>query len=232
MKKIYLLLALLFTIGACNVAMADDFYPATYRGGPLSVESHWDFTQPPVDYYLIPPDTFNAVGGAGGETLYDGFPTHLSTSTIDWQWIVDPTNQLDGGITPTSGNGDMIALELQNWIDHMPYKNIRLQITSWWLDGRIEQPNLLPFTVYADPINNWALLDYGYVPKGQGLDPAKDYSWFDIIISPNPDWETIGFSVPNGMVIDEIDIDTISIPEPMTIGLVGIGAVLAMRKRS
>ncbi len=232
MRKICLLSALLCMVGTCAIAVADDLYPGSFRGYPLSVEAHWDFAQAPMEYYYIPPDKFNAIGGSNEERLYDDFSTHLETNVTDWGWLEDPADRFDGGITPTLGHCGRIKLASQNWIDGMPYKYLRLQITSWWSNGLSEQP-IFPMALSAgDRYDSCTCLGSGYVPAGQGKDPTKDYSWFDIMIVPNPDWETITLCIPEGLVVDQIDIDTVSLPEPITISLIGFGAMLAMRKRS
>jgi hypothetical protein len=49
--------------------------------------------------------------------------------------------------------------------------------------------------------------------------------------SPNPDWEKITVTVPPQFTIDQIVVATISIPDPATVGVLGIGIGLAFLRR-
>lgn len=228
------MLAMLCLVVLGGSAAGDDFYPPDFRGLPLSVEAEWDFMSPPANWYDIPPDYFNAIGGYNRETLYDGFSTHLEVTTPSFgTWMQDPFEfaRQDGGITPGQ-NGDYLTLSMQNWVDQMPYKDVRIQITSWWLNPIGAQPVFDQIDVAGNPLWDWEITGGGYMPVGQGLNDSKDYTWIDLRLWPNPDWEKITFFVPAGLVIDQIRIDTVSIPEPLTLALLGVGGLLALRKRS
>ena len=217
MKK--LALVFMTILLAATVVSADDFYPPEWRGGPLSVEAEWDFDSPPANWYYIPPDYFNAVGGSGNEYLYSGFGTHAEVGY--------PTSWMCSG-------GDYLTFAMQNWVDMEPWKDVRIQITGIWQDITTLDPmlNELIFSidVVGSPVENWMMTDaqiFAYDMTG----------WFqayiDLRIWPNPDWEKIAAFIPEGLIIDQVYIDTISIiPEPATIALLCLGGLMLRRKKA
>jgi len=113
---------------------------------------------------------------------------------------------------------DYIQIEIQNWPDPDDYKEIWLQMTYSSEGG-------YPPFVTTVPAGDSSVVDE--TENG-------DY-WnitYDIIIEPNPQSETITIE-PGGcaVYISEIVIDTICVPEPLTIGLLGLGGLILFRRR-
>ncbi len=52
-----------------------------------------------------------------------------------------------------------------------------------------------------------------------------------IDITPNPQYETVTFTFPSCTNIEEIVIDTICVPEPIMMGLLGAGGLMMLRVR-
>ena len=211
MKSLSVLAIAVLVCGFPGSARADDLTPAPYRGSPLSVEAHWDFISSP-NFNGEPPDTFNTVGGSGNETLYNGFNTHIDFGGT-WSWdgvsSITPTDQLEGG---------SLGINIQNWVDLEPLKLLRFQVTY---------SGLMPTTIgvtaqeLAGTVGEYGVI--GSLVQHVDIDANNFYEDWQIV--PNPDWEQIGLAVEYGTSIDQIDIDTISIPEPSTLVLGGLGVV-------
>jgi len=59
--------------------------------------------------------------------------------------------------------------------------------------------------------------------------PIHEYQ--DWIIQPNPSWELIVINVPQGCVLDEVVVDTVSLPTPGAIALLALGGMCATVRR-
>ncbi|MFG0244264.1 MAG: MYXO-CTERM sorting domain-containing protein [Phycisphaerales bacterium JB054] len=199
---------------ATTPALADDFAPPGYRGDPLSVQAEWEFSRP-FDSVDIFPEFFNAVGGQG--TLFDGFTTKAElSSTSEWLWV---DGDGDGGITPTNPDGALLSFKVQNWIDLEIEKLLRIQVTH-----QGAPPNIVGMTGFVgnDPFD-------GVFVGGAFVDDEHFYE--DWSIAPNPWWEFIEVIVPFGTVLDEVVIDTVSLPTPGTASLAALAGLVALRRR-
>lgn len=210
-------IAILAALGcAATPAPADDFAPPSYRGAPLSVEAEWEWAQPPSDFFFMPPDVFNIVGGNSGETLYNGFQTHAEVDfTTDWMWV---PGDGDGGMTPTNPSGASMVFNVQNWVDLMPEKDLRMQVTFQGIAPTITQ-------VLGIDGN----LEYSGTLVGH-VDFDANHFYEDWSIYPNPDWEQIVMYVPFGTVLDEVYLDTVSLPAPGVWALLSLAGVLSLRR--
>ena len=204
------------------LAFADDFAPPTWRDLPESYYAAWEFLQGPLPTSGILPDV-EGDGGAGmpGEFLYDKFPTHIDLDGDGWVW--DPADGDGGMVNP--GRDASFAINAINWVDEKPKKLIRVQLTYMGVPpvvvsaaGSLYHPYHIPG---ADPGQT-------FLPPVQAGPPMMvddNHLYADVEIWPNPDWEQIIVDVPMGTVIDEVVLDTISIPEPGTFALFGLGLV-------
>ncbi|GAB4519507.1 MAG: hypothetical protein Tsb0013_23340 [Phycisphaerales bacterium] len=198
-------------------AFADDFAPPDYRGAPRSVMVEWEFLTKPASVDIFP-DTFNAVGG-GGSMLFMGFQTKAELdSTGSWMWT---PGDGDGGLTPSiPGQGATIAFKIQNWIDIEPEKLLRIQITS--------QGDLRPIVLGTTGFIGDKQVEGEFV-GGKLVDDMRFFE--DWIIVPNPWWELVEVAVPFGTTLDQVVIDTVSIPSPGAFALLGVAGVVGLRRR-
>jgi len=218
------------TAGSFSAAMADDLNPPPWRGGPLSVYAEWDWAQPPANWLFMPPDVFTTWSGTSdpgvgpnGETLYMGFNTHAEVDvTTNWVW--DPGDG-DGGLVPVVPGGAGIAFKVQNWVDLMPEKWLRIQVTYIDTLG-FGMPTMDQVIGYVEPAGT----PYPGSFVGGSSQPPN-YWYEDWMILPNPHWDYITLHVPEGTILDQVVIDTISIPAPATAALLGIGLLAARRRR-
>lgn len=201
---------------AAPAVLADDLFPPPWRGDPGTTFQHWTFDAPPLDPYMIPPD-FN--GNPFGEP-----------------YIVDSWG----------GSG--------YWYDQFEG---RQGVEHFWWDFWIDLPNdptprdwkdiLIQFTYYEDDPVTWdhgtPVIDDVFIPAGWydawmlqefSLGGGWYYSQWYIHIEPNPDFESIHIIASDGfseLTFDQIVIDTICIPTPASLGLLGLGGLLAVRRR-
>ena len=209
MKRVGMFLIAIMAFGVLS-AVADDFAPPEWRGDPLSYHAEWEFNGPLPD--ILFPD-FESDGGPKAGEILDPGPTQI----LPGGWIQVPADG-DGGITGET----QLIIDVRNWIDFEEYKDIRLQLT------------------YDGPAPTFRVAEgfKGGIPSGDtavattmDIDPRHRY--MDFRLYPNPDWETIVIDITPETVIDEIVLDTISIPEPSVIVMVlaaGGGLVFIRRK--
>lgn len=221
MKK-QTMFTVLISILLIGTGFADDFNPPPWRGGPLSIEAQWDFEGGIISSY--PPDYYMTVGGSHGEVL-SGYWTHIDGTGA---YVPDPD-----GAGPKGGGAAYtgFVIHLDNWIDVLPYKDIRLQLTGYMSTGGevpfFQDPQ---FDITAVPLDGWMLMESGI--EYNGIEDITR-AWYDIRIWPNPDREDIWFNtVPPGVIIDQVYVDTISIPEPTTFVLLSLGGLLLRKFKS
>ncbi len=199
-------------------AMADNFAPPEYAGDPLSYHAQWEFDTDPF------PDLLPYIVADGGsnttETLYSGPEvTKIWTNAPNWTWE-------DGGIVNNTRDATL-EIDVINWVDTEPEKFIRVQLTHSSVSSGFLPPVVVGVRGYKGGTT------YGLFEPHSGGVGNSTQSYSDITMQPNPDWETIEIFVPMGTRIDEIVIDTISIPEPSVIVMVlmsGGGLFFVRRK--
>jgi len=121
------------------------------------------------------------------------------------------------------GSGGTIVLEIDNRDEPLPYKEIWLQVT-YYMD--ISQPPIVDVPGATFLGGETVIVEESGI-GGWYLDLSK---WR---MEPNPSHETIILTAdPSwGAVIDQIVVNTICIPEPVSLGLLAFGSLLFLRKR-
>lgn len=184
-----------------SIARSDDLKPPSYRKTPLSVNAQWNLHPGTVDLDLT------------------------GWSSVD---DTDPTTYLYPNFTPTAQiqpNGGIYQLQLPNWVDNMPVKDMRLQLA--WVGS-----NQVPFNIFSQGLDGVNLINATITGISPLITtPAGFYQYVDFQFLPNPDFERINLQLPTGNYLTQIVVDTVSTPEPATIGLLGLGALGLLRKR-
>lgn len=117
-----------------------------------------------------------------------------------------------------------ITLEIPNQEIRNPYKEIYLEIGFL---GDLEA-----FSVFPTPFGGTVdLVDQQIELVG----PADGWKKLTAtyIIEPNPDSESICYSFSSDAVaaVDYVIVNTVCVPEPLTVSLLGLGGLLVLRKR-
>ena len=131
---------------------------------------------------------------------------------------------LSGGF-PEFRDFDIVKeFHMPNFVDPLPLKRLRIQVTY---SG--SEPMIFGVTA-EDPlgVESVTFVDRVYdIPQ----DPLQGYYYEDWEIVPNPDFEFVSILNLPGTIIHQVVIDTVSVPEPATLGLLGFGALAVIRKR-
>jgi hypothetical protein len=220
-------------------ALADNFAPPDYVGDPLSYHAEWEFTNgpiPPTPPAMLIPDGGESNGGPlTNEFLYDLLGgTHIDLDTNAWGWVVADG---DGGMMHDGPDQvGQFVINTINWVDEMPEKYIRVQITYIGQAPTVLGAHGYSYNGYHPtyPGLPTETTYHGFFDAGPVVvvdDPNNSYLYQDIWMEPNPDWEQIVVDVPLGTIIDEIVVDSISIPEPATMSLLALGGLALLRRR-
>ena len=133
-------------------------------------------------------------------------------------WVPDPTG--NGGGWALSGEIDVI---IPNDPTQREYKTIDILLT--WRAGALGSlPNRPLVGVSADPMTAMEMAIEPQVPVNDW-----NVTLYKITIWPNPAEEWI--AIKGDIVVDQLQIVTECIPEPATMGLLGLGSLALLRNR-
>lgn len=184
-------------------ALADDFLPPDFRGDELTVLAEWDFLQDftiaPYFYYNYPPDRLVTVGD-GVHELGGAFTHAHFTETVFWSEGEAYTLQAPG----------QIDFYLVNWIDQYPFKHLWIQITY-----RGAGVPLVSSIVAPNPADgSWTNPALGGFQYAIDVNANQRVEYW--VLQPNPDREHIYLDIPPDTVVEQVLIDTISTPSPVS----------------
>lgn len=190
-------------------AYADDLYPPPWRNGPRTTMQEWAFST--NQSMTLPADV---VINPYGQPYADVYP---GTGQNWW-----PVWGGHDGVWPLSGTMEFFIPNASP----NEYKDIWIQIT-WAKQAFLSTPILS-----SNPSGNVELIqqiDIG--PTGEPL-PAGANWWhtvYNIRIYPNPTSEMI--RIDGTIMVDQVVIDTICVPEPAALGILALGALALIRRR-
>lgn len=209
MRAVLAILVAVTIVATVAPVQADDLYPPPWRNAPGTTFEKWEFSTP--DPVTNPEPGFNNPWGMPSAHAYPG---------TGQSWV-----DLWGGrqgMWPLSGT---VEIEIPNRPEPWPYKDIWVQIT-WARQVESSTPVVWDMLsgMYGTVVRN--------VPLGPTGLPFPNDTWyhttFNIHIEPNPASEIV--KIDGTLVLDEVVIDTICIPEPTSLALLAL-SVLTLRRR-
>jgi hypothetical protein len=226
----YLMVGAVALMLSASGLRAEDEAPPPWRGVAGSTTQEWDFVteglqpNPPNPVYH-----YDSPDGASGIT---GNPYGSPTLTVDntWSW----SGVWDDGFGPGDGGAwvdfDQMCVEIPNTgnIEDGTWKDLQIQITFWDpdVDGNGIALPLVDLTAWEMPTER---VGQYYVPLAFGGYP----DWYVLVetwrVEPNPPEEVFWIENPmagataSSYAASEIVVDTVCMPEPATLALVGLG---------
>ncbi|MHC4864805.1 MAG: PEP-CTERM sorting domain-containing protein [Planctomycetota bacterium] len=206
MRRFAALCVVVGLVVAVNSAWADDYNPPPWAGEERVTRQVWEFG---TSLNPSPPDI-------------DGNPMGIADLSVTGDtalWMsLDPDFPTETGIWKFE---DQIIIHIPNFEEPYPLKKIWVELT-YLADSR-------PL-VYAD--DPGGMTSWGIVQDEQPTSAYLHSTW-EILMPENPPYEIVYIEPRNCTTyVDEIVIYTIcTVPEPATICLLGLGAVVLLRKR-
>ncbi len=206
MKNVLMALAIVALIAPA--ALADDLIPPPWeRYTEGTTYQEWDTWETVGPATYVADDYYNPYGIPWAYDYEDGEV---------WDYLGRNALVMD--------NGDPLEIYIDNTGDSSPdtWKDIYLQIVWHW-DGTPSIPELYT------PGTGWTVA----ITDEFQLEGDWWYTRYHFHIEPNPDYEEIDIWPADGwnLVIDQIVVDTICLPEPATLSLLGFGALALIRRR-
>lgn len=242
-------------LSAIESAWADDLYPPPWRGEDRSLTATWEFEDVDIDYPSSIDEPADFYTGPFSEPHVTGYLYQPYTTIYPDGYLVvfyypeiaayeissDDLYALEGiDVQDRTGVVELGNLDftLENYPDPAPTTEARIQLT--WL------PTIMGGTIISDdPFE--VDIGFGSPPKietwssptqassivlvnEERLDDGWMHSVYDITFDGNPSSET--FAITGGSWLDEVIIDTHSVPEPCAPVLaIFAGFVVLLRRR-
>lgn len=200
-------------LGFTSVAKADFLVATPWNANaPLTAQYQWQFNandRSPV------PDM--------SKTGPDGPATTQAFVGANFGFVAGPP----AGWRSTSDNS-LIMFTVNDYIDKEPLKMLQIQITYSGVVPFITSITGFDRLGLVVGVSNTSTKTTNDITKnimGQPL-PTGESGRVELWdLKPNPAYESIVMKVPNSTFIDQVVIQTISVPEPSSLVLFGLGAV-------
>jgi hypothetical protein len=212
-------------------AWADDVLPPDWRGNYGTLTAEWtDWGQQGAGPGMM---TTSVSGNPGLPGVLIGGVAQWNSSVVALDSNMGRQGVLEvnpgGGIAP-------LTFGLRNYDWPNPEKRIRIQVTftgagvvDFYVGSGVGDPGDPPW-----PPVGWTKVDAITVNSYDHGDGWQTNA-YDLILEPNPPWETIGFDWGLGpptwqSFIDQVVIDTWCVPEPGSLSLLALAGLFALRR--
>ena len=202
------------SVPAMGALLDDIVQPPWQRFQPFTTFQEWDF---------------NDSGDIGPDGENDPFNpnTHFPLIAkpgpgVTWQGSLPGTNL--GGIYFNNGDNDpFIDFCIPNWIDQEPLKILWIQINGIW--DVAAPPQVIGIVGGKGP----DAVDGVFAGSDETFPGFHRRETWEM--RPNPDFETIRLFIPEGAIVNQVVIDTISFPTPGVVSAFGLAALGVARRR-
>jgi hypothetical protein len=198
-------------------AVLDNRGAPGWRGQPGTTYQAWDFEYPIGPGEPILPDLGGMNPNGPAQLTY--YPGLFSQG-----WVPDFGGMR--GVLPLSGS---IEIDIPNFPEPNPYKDIIIQLV-WATETPGGTPCIeeLLYGVDAVLLDRQEMMPTGMVLPGGAADMWY-HSTYQIHLEPNPAREWV--KIQGSILVDSVIIDTICVPEPVTMVLLGLGGLLLQKRR-
>ncbi len=196
---------------AATTVRADDINPPPWRGLPLTTVAQWEFLNPNIG---TPDGPIPTVVGDGG-----GTPYYATTGELNWDPVFD-------GSWIGGDHGGHLNFYIPNWIDEEPWKWLQVQITY---RPDPEYPTFPPYVTQLTANDPMGISGINQVSATNILINPTDNLWHRTElwqIFPNPNSEQFLIAIFPDVVVAQVVVDSWSVPEPGTMSLAGLGAIM------
>jgi len=202
-----LFVGLVVLVLSFNTVYAEDFNSPSWRGDSMTTYQQWEFGSSTNPVY---PDFEDNIHGPPLLTIAD------ETASPQWKATDLYGDNMREGVWRFD---DYMSVTIGNFNQDNPLKVVWLQMTYYDTGG--VEPDII-----MDPV-------YDNIRVVEKVEAGGYWNIsFEIEISPNPVEETIEIHPGDGpLYVDEVVIDTICVPEPVSIALLGLGGLVFLRKR-
>jgi hypothetical protein len=220
MKTLKRILTLAVATGAATLfvksAVADDIDPPPWRGQGGTTSQFWEFlTRPPMPIPVLQPDG----SPPGGQPWLPGTDVGVF-ETGSWQ-LSDPFGSPRTGLAPLGQMG----IAVYNAATPNDHNYVWMQLT--WHNQDNSQPPHSPGVlenIFNPPLDTPLIVEPA-VPLGFG--------WYETTYKLEYFWNppSVVFVIDGYVLVDELVIDTLCIPEPSAFALTGLGVAALMIAR-